>query len=132
MERWLVFQMDMEICKFRCRKAANTETILYGMRRIKQAGYTPMYYSYKPFTLNHVNYQQIIKEFPNLYGLLRILSMVCHHIHCMLISQAWMVLNLAIYIHLYCRWLDGNVDLTGITDNGYTATDNQKRTHPSY
>ncbi|MGF2194210.1 GH25 family lysozyme, partial [Enterococcus faecalis] len=46
-------------------KAANTETILYGMRRIKQAGYTPMYYSYKPFTLNHVNYQQIIKEFPN-------------------------------------------------------------------
>ena len=24
-----------------------------------------MYYSYKPFTLNHVNYQQIIKEFPN-------------------------------------------------------------------
>ncbi len=38
---------------------------LYGMRRIKQAGYTPMYYSYKPFTLNHVNYQQIIKEFPN-------------------------------------------------------------------
>ena len=24
-----------------------------------------MYYSYKPFTLNHVNYQQIINEFPN-------------------------------------------------------------------
>ena len=31
-------------------KQANTDTILYGMRRIKQAGYTPMYYSYKPFT----------------------------------------------------------------------------------
>lgn len=36
-------------------KQANTETILYGMRRIKQAGYTPMYYSYKPFTLQYVN-----------------------------------------------------------------------------
>ena len=44
---------------------ANTETILYGMRRIKQAGYTPMYYSYKPFTLQYVDYQRIIKEFPN-------------------------------------------------------------------
>ncbi|EGO7983559.1 1,4-beta-N-acetylmuramidase, partial [Enterococcus faecalis] len=43
---------------------ANTETILYGMRRIKQAGYTPMYYSYKPFTLQYVDYQRIIKEFP--------------------------------------------------------------------
>ena len=37
---------------------ANTETILYGMRRIKQAGYTPMYYSYKPFTLQYVDYQR--------------------------------------------------------------------------
>ncbi|WP_270786554.1 GH25 family lysozyme, partial [Enterococcus avium] len=46
-------------------KQANTETILYGMRRIKQAGYTPMYYSYKPFTLQYVNYQQILAEFPN-------------------------------------------------------------------
>ena len=31
-------------------KQANTDTILYGMRRIRDAGYTPMYYSYKPFT----------------------------------------------------------------------------------
>ncbi|WP_326932382.1 GH25 family lysozyme, partial [Enterococcus avium] len=41
-------------------KQANTDTILYGMRRIKQAGYTPMYYSYKPFTLQYVYYQQIL------------------------------------------------------------------------
>ena len=100
MERWLVFQMDMEDSKFRCRKAANTETILYGMRRIKQAGYTPMYYSYKPFTLNHAINKS--SKSLTLYGLLRILSMVCHHIHCMLISQAWMVAfgNSS----LYCRW----------------------------
>ncbi|MDU0404241.1 hypothetical protein KF7HA_02625 [Lactococcus lactis] len=35
------------------------------MRRVKAAGYTPMYYSYKPYTLANVNYKQIIKEFPN-------------------------------------------------------------------
>ena len=37
-------------------KQANTETVLYGMRRIRDAGYTPMYYSGKPFTLKHINY----------------------------------------------------------------------------
>ena len=75
---------------------ANTETILYGMRRIKQAGYTPMYYSYKPFTLQYVDYQRIIKEFPNITG-----------------------------------GLDGNVDLTGITDNGYTDTDKPETDTPA-
>ncbi|GAA3254509.1 Phage lysin 14-beta-N-acetylmuramidase [Lactococcus lactis subsp. lactis] len=35
------------------------------MRRVKAAGYTPMYYSYKPHTLKHVDYKRIIKEFPN-------------------------------------------------------------------
>ena len=32
--------------------------------RVKEAGYTPMYYSYKPYTLAHVDYKRIIKEFP--------------------------------------------------------------------
>ena len=46
-------------------KQANTDTILYGMRRVRDAGYTPMYYSYKPFTLQNVYYQQILAEFPD-------------------------------------------------------------------
>ena len=43
----------------------NTDAILYGMRRISAAGYTPMYYSYKPYTEKHVDYQRILAEFPN-------------------------------------------------------------------
>ena len=46
-------------------KNANTEAILAGMREIKAAGYTPMYYSYKPYTLSHVDYNRIIAEFPD-------------------------------------------------------------------
>lgn len=46
-------------------KNANTEAILAGMREIKAAGYTPMYYSYKPYTLAHVDYNRIIAEFPD-------------------------------------------------------------------
>lgn len=46
-------------------KEANTQNILHAMRRIKQAGYTPMYYSYKPYTLAHVNWDEINAEFPD-------------------------------------------------------------------
>ena len=57
--------------------------------------------------------------------------MVCHHIHCMLISQAWMVLafgNSSAYI---AGGLDGNVDLTGITDSGYTDTNKPETDTPA-
>lgn len=46
-------------------KNANTEAILAGMREIKAAGYEPTYYSYKPYTLAHVDYNRILAEFPD-------------------------------------------------------------------
>lgn len=46
-------------------KQANTNACLRFMELIEQAGYTPIYYSYKPFTLNNVHYEQIIERFPN-------------------------------------------------------------------
>ena len=102
-------------------KAANTDTILYGMRRIKQAGYTPMYYSYKPFTLNHVDYQRIIKEFPDS------LWMAAYPNYNVTPSPVWSVFPSMDGVAIYqftstyvAGGLDGNVDLTGITDNGYT------------
>lgn len=44
---------------------ANTDACLRFMQIIADAGYTPIYYSYKPFTLNNVGYQQILAQFPN-------------------------------------------------------------------
>lgn len=107
--------------------SANTDAILTGMRRVKAAGYTPMYYSYKPYTLAHVDYKRILKEFPNslwiaaypnysvtpspLYGCFPTMDGVA----------MWQFTSTYVY-----GGLDGNVDLTGITDNGYT-----KNTNPS-
>lgn len=103
-------------------KAANTETILYGMRRIRDAGYTPMYYSYKPFTLNHVDYQKIIKEFPDS------LWMAAYPNYNVTPYPNYNVFpsmdGVAIYqfTSTYVSGgLDGNIDLLGITDNGYTT-----------
>ena len=103
-------------------KQANTDTILYGMRRIKQAGYTPMYYSYKPFTMQYVNYQQIIAEFPNS------LWMAAYPNYNVTPSPVWSVFPSMDGVAIYqftstyvAGGLDGNIDLTGITDNGYNG-----------
>lgn len=44
---------------------ANTDACLIFMQVIADAGYEPIYYSYKPFTLSNIDYQQIIEKFPN-------------------------------------------------------------------
>ena len=44
---------------------ANTDACIRFMDVLKEAGYEPIYYSYKPFTLENVDYQQIIAKYPN-------------------------------------------------------------------
>ena len=46
-------------------KQANTNAVLAFMDRCAQAGYKPIYYSYKPYTLKNIDYQQIIAKYPN-------------------------------------------------------------------
>ncbi|EOS7778500.1 LysM peptidoglycan-binding domain-containing protein [Enterococcus hirae] len=111
---------------------ANTETILYGMRRIRQAGYTPMYYSYKPFTLKYVDYKRIIKEFPNSLWIAGYPSYnvtpepLYNYFPSMDGVAIWQFTSTYI-----AGGLDGNVDLTGITDNGYTGSDKPETDTPA-
>ena len=100
--------------------ADNTDAILYGMRRIAAAGYTPMYYSYKPYTLNHVDYHRIIKEFPNS------LWMAAYPDYQVRNQPYYGVFPTMDGVALYqftstyvAGGLDGNVDLLNITQNGY-------------
>ena len=107
--------------------AANTDAILYGMNRIKQAGYTPVYYSYKPYTLAHVDYKRILAEFPNS------LWIAAYKDYAVTTSPDY-----AYFPSLdgIAEWqftsmykaggLDGNVDLLGITQNGYHKGDANK------
>ncbi|PCS10879.1 phage endolysin [Lactococcus lactis subsp. hordniae] len=101
-------------------KQANTDAILYGMRRVKAAGYTPMYYSYKPYTIDHVDYQRINKEFPNslwiaAYGL-NLVGSVPNYAYFPSMDDVAIWQFASNYV---AGGLDGNVDLTGITDKGY-------------
>ena len=46
-------------------KQANTDACIRFMEILKENGYEPIYYSYKPFTLDNIDYQQILAKFPN-------------------------------------------------------------------
>ena len=103
-----------------CDQSANTDAILYGMNRIKQAGYTPVYYSYKPYTLAHVDYKRILAEFPNslwiaAYKDYNVTTVPDYRYFPSMDGVAqWQ------FTSMYrSGGLDGNVDLLGITQNGY-------------
>ncbi|MCO4692282.1 LysM domain protein [Streptococcus infantarius subsp. infantarius] len=113
-------------------KQANTNAILHGMRMIKAAGYTPMYYSYKPFTLANVYTDQIIREFPNS------LWMAAYPSYNVTPTPNYDVFPSMDGVSIYqftstyiAGGLDGNIDLTGITDNGYTKNNNPKTETPA-
>lgn len=108
----------------------DTDSVMYALGRIKDAGYTPVLYGYKNFLLNHLNLQYIsqnyplwlaeypdyaVRRFPN-YGFFPSFN------------------NIAIFqfTSTYLPGgLDGDVDLTGITDNGYTKNINPQTKQPT-
>ena len=113
-------------------KQANTNAILHGMRMIKAAGYTPMYYSYKPYTVANVYVDQIIREFPNS------LWMAAYPDYNVTPTPNYNVFPSMDGVAIYqftstyiAGGLDGNVDLTGITDNGYTKGNNPETQTPA-
>lgn len=113
-------------------KQANTNAILHGMRMIKAAGYTPMYYSYKPYTVANVYADQIIREFPNS------LWMAAYPNYAVTPKPNYNVFPSMDGVAIYqftstyiAGGLDGNVDLTGITDNGYTKNNNPQTQTPA-
>ena len=113
-------------------KQANTNAILHGMRMIKAAGYTPMYYSGKPYTVANVYVDQIIREFPNS------LWMAAYPDYNVTPTPNYNVFPSMDGVAIYqftstyiAGGLDGNIDLTGITDNGYTKNNNPENQTPA-
>lgn len=113
-------------------KQANTNAILHGMRMIKAAGYTPMYYSYKPYTVANVYVDQVVREFPNS------LWMAAYPDYNVTPTPNYNVFPSMDGVAIYqftstyiAGGLDGNVDLTGITDNGYTKGNNPETQTPA-
>ncbi|MDT3393870.1 MAG: LysM peptidoglycan-binding domain-containing protein [Bacillota bacterium] len=105
--------------------ALNTQLIKSAMQRIKNAGYTPMLYGYKSFLQSNVYLDQIIGQFGTClwvgeYPDYQVTPNPNYNFFPSMDGVAIFQFT-STYI---LGGLDGNVDLTGITDNGYTKHDN--------
>ncbi len=79
-----------------------------------------MYYSDKPYTLQLVDYKRIIKEFPNSLWIAAYPNYEVTPVPNYSFFPSMDGISVFQFTSTYVAGgLDGNVDLTGITDNGY-------------
>jgi len=111
-------------------KQANTDAIMYALNRIKKAGYTPMLYGYLNYFNAHVYLSQVsgtyklwLGEYPDY----NVTPKPNYNYF-----PSWENVALFQFTSTYIAGgLDGNIDLTGITDNGYTKNDNPHTNTPA-
>lgn len=105
---------------------ANTANVILAMQMIKDAGYTPMVYSYKPYFQKYLNTDEIAAKFGS--------NKVWIASYKTTSRQTKPDFNYFPTFNNVAIWqfadnfgtnnsgVDGNVDLTRITDNGYNGT----------
>jgi LysM repeat protein len=114
--------------------STNTATLMWALDYIRNAGYTPMLYGYKGFLMSHIDLAQIashyqlwLAEYPD-YNV----TTVPNYGYFPSFNNVGIFQFTSTY---RAGGLDGNIDLTGITDVGYngsTTTDSGKTyVHPA-
>nr|DAN87318.1 MAG TPA: Cpl 1 lysin [Caudoviricetes sp.] len=100
----------------------STSTVDYALNRIKQAGYTPVLYGYKSYLVNHLDLASLAKKYPLWLAAYPDYNVTVKPNYNFFPSYG----NVGIYQFTstyVAGGLDGDVDLTGITDNGYRNGD---------
>lgn len=107
----------------------NTQAIAHAIQRIKDAGYTPMVYGYKNYLVNNTNLSYLstlcqlwLAEYPN-YAV----TPEPNYNYFPSFNNIGIFQFTSTYV---AGGLDGDIDLTGITDNGYKNGNPEKpKTH---
>lgn len=103
----------------------NTAVVDYALNRIKQAGYTPVLYGYKGYLQSHVDLASLAEKYPLWLAAYPDYNVTTKPNYSFFPSYG----NVGIYQFTstyVAGGLDGDVDLTGITDNGYRNGDASK------
>lgn len=103
----------------------STTVVDYALNRIKQAGYTPVLYGYKSYLVNHLDLASLAKKYPLWLAAYPDYNVTTKPNYSFFPSYG----NVGIYQFTstyVAGGLDGDVDLTGITDNGYRNGDASK------
>lgn len=103
----------------------NTDTVRYALDRIKQSGYTPVLYGYKGYLQSHVDLASLAKKYPLWlaeYPDYNVTTKPNYNFF-----PSFDNIGIFQFTSTYVAGgLDGDVDLTGITDNGYHNGDASK------
>ncbi|WP_394205142.1 LysM peptidoglycan-binding domain-containing protein [Lactococcus chungangensis] len=98
---------------------ANTEVILWSLQYIKDRGYTPLLYGYKHFLTNNLDLKRISDKFGlwmAQYPDYNVTPVPNYNYF-----PSWDNIQIFQFTSTYIAGgLDGNIDLSGVTDNGYT------------
>ena len=96
----------------------NTEAVLYALDRVEKAGYTAVLYGYKSFLLDHVDLARIAKQYPLWLGEYPDYNVTSepNYNYFPSFNNIGIFQFTSTYI---AGGLDGNIDLTGLTDVGY-------------
>lgn len=103
----------------------STAVVDYALNRIKQAGYTPVLYGYKSYLVTHVDLASLAKKYPLWLAEYPDYNVTTKPNYNFFPSYD----NIGIFQFTstyVASGLDGDVDLTGITDNGYHNGDASK------
>lgn len=103
----------------------NTEAVLYALDRVQKAGYTAVLYGYKSFLLNHVDLARIARQYPLWLGEYPDYNVTPepNYNYFPSFDNIGIFQFTSTYI---AGGLDGNIDLTGLTDVGYKNGDAEK------
>lgn len=103
----------------------NTEAVLYALDRVEKAGYTAVLYGYKNFLLNHVDLARIAKQYPLWLGEYPDYNVTPepNYNYFPSFDNIGIFQFTSTYI---AGGLDGNIDLTGLTDVGYKGGNAEK------
>ena len=103
----------------------NTQVILYACEKIERAGFTAVVYGYKNYLQNNTNLKAISDRYPLWMAQYPDYSVRRYPNYNYFPS--WDNIGIFQFTSTYIAGgLDGNVDLNGITDNGYTNGNAQK------
>ena len=97
---------------------ANTDVILWSLQYIKDRGYTPLLYGYKSFLANNLDLNRISSKFGlwmAQYPDYNVTPVPNYNYF-----PSWDNIQIFQFTSTYVAGgLDGNIDLSGVTDNGY-------------
>lgn len=103
----------------------DTDSVLYALKRVQDSGFTAVLYGYRSFLVNHIDLASIAKQYP--------LALAEYPDYNVTKSPNYNYfpsfdnVNIFQFTSTYVAGgLDGDVDLTGITDNGYKNGNPQK------